>query len=45
MLLQLRPVLAAVGTILYAVAGGVIGAQNADWLGPEWPDPLRSVHP
>lgn len=35
MLLQLRPVLAAVGAILYAVAGGVIGAQNADWLGPE----------
>lgn len=33
--LQPRPVLAAVGAIVYAVAGGVIGAQNADWLGPE----------
>ena len=33
--MQPRPVLATVGAIVYAVAGGVIGAQNADWLGGE----------
>lgn len=35
MSLQPRTGLATVGAIVYAVAGGVIGAQNADWLGPE----------
>jgi len=32
---RLRPLLATVGGIVYALAGGIIGAQNADWLGPE----------
>ncbi len=32
---RLRPVLATIGAIVYALAGGLIGAQNADWLGVE----------
>jgi|GEM_PF-2134609 len=30
---RLRPLLATIGAIVYALAGGLIGAQNADWLG------------
>lgn len=33
--LRARAVLARVGAIVYGVAGGVIGAQNADVLGAE----------
>jgi len=32
---RLRPFLATIGAIVYALAGGLIGAQNADWLGLE----------
>lgn len=33
--LRARAVLATIGAIVYGVAGGVIGAQNADVLGAE----------
>jgi len=29
----LRPIVAVAGALVYAVAGGVMGAQNADWFG------------
>ncbi len=32
---RLRPLLAISGGIVYALAGGLIGAQNADWFGLE----------
>ncbi len=32
---SLRVVLAVAGALVYAGAGGVMGAQNAGWLGPE----------
>ena len=30
---SLRPLVAVAGAVVYAVAGGVMGAQNADWFG------------
>ena len=32
---RLRPLLATIGAMVYALAGGLIGAQNAGWSGAE----------